>query len=314
VDYDITKTQPQLFVVESFDQLSAVLDEVAESLAFCSGGLRGLNEAESSEELCTLTLDTGLQLIGQVSQVVAPQDAGAVLARVRGRTAFARAGSLVTRAAPAALPAELWLLVGRHADGAPLVGLSSAGNARTVPGNSCQLKLGGGLVLTAELLGEDALGSQSLFRCQEARLLWHGQLLASSPQVLLLLASEVTGARAGAVDPNYYDETEFSVLRAPKPRVFPPQERDMLVLYERALAAHHGSTEEMLSTFQELHERLMVQSPRDWLLRWNMLESLLKRKVEGPLSQALAQELTALERYYDAQEPIASGLGYLGFS
>jgi hypothetical protein len=70
----------------------------------------------------------------------------------------------------------------------------------------------------------------------------------------------------------------------------------------------------MLSTFQELHERLMVQSPRDWLLRWNMLESLLKRKVEGPLSQALAQELTALERYYDAQEPIASGLGYLGFS
>jgi hypothetical protein len=51
--------------------------------------------------------------------------------------------------------------------------------------------------------------------------------------------------------------------------------------------------------------------PREWLLRWNLLESLLKAGDVGPVSQSLRVELERLEVELEHREPIASGLRYL---
>jgi hypothetical protein len=52
--------------------------------------------------------------------------------------------------------------------------------------------------------------------------------------------------------------------------------------------------------------------PEDWLLRWNLLEATLKLNTTQPLVSSLVRELEALEIRFKHQEPIASGLSYLG--
>jgi hypothetical protein len=56
---------------------------------------------------------------------------------------------------------------------------------------------------------------------------------------------------------------------------------------------------------------LVRNYPTEWLLRWNLLESLMKLGVRGELAVTLERELELLERHYQGREPIASGLTYL---
>ena len=88
----------------------------------------------------------------------------------------------------------------------------------------------------------------------------------------------------------------------------------MIELYTHALAAHRSpSNAAMVELFREIYDVLVRQYPKDWLLRWNLLESLVKRGLRGDLADALQNDLTRLEREFPGEQPIASGLRYLGF-
>lgn len=86
----------------------------------------------------------------------------------------------------------------------------------------------------------------------------------------------------------------------------------MLSLYETALGALRSTLgTDVLPVFERLHRDLERDFPNDWLLRWNLLESLQKLGIQGELAETLRAELTKLEVYYEYRQPIASGLRYL---
>jgi phenylalanine-4-hydroxylase len=62
--YDITKTQPQLFVTPTFQNLIDVLEEFANKMAFRIGGAYGLKKAVESKNTCTVVYSSGLQVTG----------------------------------------------------------------------------------------------------------------------------------------------------------------------------------------------------------------------------------------------------------
>jgi phenylalanine-4-hydroxylase len=62
--YDITEPQPQLFVAESFKHLSKVLDDLAQTMAFKTGGESGLKKALQAETVNTVQLDSEIQISG----------------------------------------------------------------------------------------------------------------------------------------------------------------------------------------------------------------------------------------------------------
>ncbi len=68
--YDITEPQPQLFVTPDFSCLLKVLDELAESMAYRTGGTLGLNKALLSKSVNTVELDSGIQISGELSKVI----------------------------------------------------------------------------------------------------------------------------------------------------------------------------------------------------------------------------------------------------
>ena len=64
VTFDITKPQPQLFVTPSFNYLSEVLDQFADTMALRRGGSYGLKLAIDSKNVTTAELDSGIQISG----------------------------------------------------------------------------------------------------------------------------------------------------------------------------------------------------------------------------------------------------------
>jgi hypothetical protein len=144
-----------------------------------------------------------------------------------------------------------------------------------------------------------------------ARLELPGRAPLELPRYVLLAAGDVIGAQAGAVDGAYHPDTEFSLTRVPKPRVLPERERALLGLYEQAAGAHAEGAAALTQAFPRIAAGLERDSPDEWLLRWNLLESLLKVGPAGALGNQLRAELERLERKFERREPIASGLRYL---
>lgn len=62
--YDITKTQPQLFVTETFQNLIDVLEQFADTMAFRSGGTESLMKAINCKNVATAVYSSGLQVSG----------------------------------------------------------------------------------------------------------------------------------------------------------------------------------------------------------------------------------------------------------
>ncbi|QXV67263.1 aromatic amino acid hydroxylase [Mucilaginibacter sp. 21P] len=68
--YDITKTQPQLFVTPTFQNLIDVLEQFADSMSFRRGGIYGMQKAIDSKNTCTAVYSSGLQVSGTFTDVM----------------------------------------------------------------------------------------------------------------------------------------------------------------------------------------------------------------------------------------------------
>jgi hypothetical protein len=122
---------------------------------------------------------------------------------------------------------------------------------------------------------------------------------------------DLVTARAGAVDARYHPDTAFSKVRVPGPTRLDVESARLNALYERAANAHLAGPGAVAATFPAVHAALDREHPSEWLLRWNLLESLLKAGVDRDRAKVLRAELERLEVAYDHREPIASGLRYL---
>ncbi len=68
--YDITDYQPQLFVTPNFETLHDLLIDLKKQCAFYIGGEHGLFKAQKSRLICTIELDTGLQISGLLENFI----------------------------------------------------------------------------------------------------------------------------------------------------------------------------------------------------------------------------------------------------
>jgi phenylalanine-4-hydroxylase len=67
--YDITKTQPQLFVTETFQNLIDVLETFADTMAFRKGGSESIQKAINSRNPATAVYSSGLQVTGVLTEL-----------------------------------------------------------------------------------------------------------------------------------------------------------------------------------------------------------------------------------------------------
>jgi len=317
VAYDITAPQPQLFVAESFAQLHDVLDEVADGLAQRCGGAHALERALMAQEVATLELTSGVELIG-VLDAVLDDVTDPAWVRLRGPCALAHRGKLLPGQDRNAHPEGYGTPLGRLADGTSLSELSES-NLRILVSNlgrELVLRFRSGVQVRGELLEarRDAAGRLLLLTLRAARVT-RGEQLLFDPRwgrFDLAVGERVERAYAGPSDPAYWPETEFPTGRVPKPKARQGEEARMLQLYRDALALWRDPRREALVPgFDRIHAELRTEHPQDWLLRWNLLESLRKIGYAGPLACELRRELLEIEPLAPRELPITTGLRYL---
>jgi phenylalanine-4-hydroxylase len=313
VPYDITRPQPQLFVVEDFGALHRVLDQVARSLAFDIGGHVALERALQSSELATIQFASGASVIG-VLRAVLPHLENPGWLDLEGPVAFAWDGALLD-GDRGSWPESQCVLTGRLVGGASPelasdVDVEHLRDAAT--GRHCFRFQSGARVegrLRRTIRRSD--GRLMVVDLEDAHLTLKDRAVRQLPLYRLLAAGTVTTAHAGAAAPAYYPDAPQSLLRVPRPREADHEGRAIGDLFERAERAHRAGPSAVAAAFPEIHEALERSHPREWLLRWNMLESLIKIGQHAALAGALRGELERLEVCLNHKEPIASGLRYL---
>jgi phenylalanine-4-hydroxylase len=307
-DYDITRAQPQLFVARDFEHLLGVLDEVAARLSHRQGVQAGLATAHGSQELATLALDTGLLACGVVSTWFGGE-AGPDWVQLSGTPRLIKHEALV---APEHSPNEYVLPLGALVGGRSLSTLSREDLARRSENGVLRLEFASGMLLAGHLLQAVA---------PEGRVEWallerlelsspDGRVFRSrSPYPLALGVLVTVCAGAPAV---YFGASEPASLSVPRPRWFSARERDLLGLYEQAVEGWKSlAGSALVHVFERVTRALDRDYPDDWLLRWNLLESLVKLGLEGALTERLTRDLEQLEIKHLHLEPIATGLAHI---
>jgi phenylalanine-4-hydroxylase len=315
--YDITRPQPQLFVAPSFEALHDILDQATADVAVTLGGAQALQRALGARELATVTFTSGAAVIGVLTGVGPAPDAPAWL-ELSGPTAFARNGLIPTAPDdPFGLcrGEDTLVVCGRLSDGREpselddrrLDELTRDGGGRT------PLPFASGATVEGVVRRRARAGAGRLLALElsDARLSLPGRADEVRPRFVLLAVGDIAGAHAGAQDARFHPDTKFSAVRVPKARAWPEQDAQMLRLYQQAERAHNRGASAMALEFPRVHEALRRQAPQEWLLRWNLLESLLRVGIDLPLIEQLRGELEHLEVAFAHRQPITSGLRYL---
>ena len=86
--YDITKTQPQLFVTPTFQNLIDVLETFANTMSFRKGGAYGLMKAIESKNTCTAVYSSGLQVTGTFTEFKPGQNDEPIFIKTTGPSAL----------------------------------------------------------------------------------------------------------------------------------------------------------------------------------------------------------------------------------
>jgi len=310
VDYDITRAQPELFVAKSFAELESVLEDVAATLSARVGGAYGLDVAKKSGEVATLELDSGVSVVGVV-RAIEMHDGAPCFVELAGPCAVARGGVLLD-----AMPrsAGYGLPLGALADGTPLSSLTTESLARrTDDRGRLELALASGVHVVGRVVAIVPVdGRVAVALVEGVDVTRRGRTLFRRDGLFALaLGSAVISASAGAPD-GFFAATAPSSKVVPKVREFSACDLERLGLFDRALGAWRTlGGGDVAAVFESIVRRLDEAFPDEWLLRWNLLESLLKIGGHGPLSKRLEDDLERLEIRFGHLEPIATGLSTL---
>ena len=329
VAYDITRPQPQLYVAPSFEALHDILDRAARTLAVEIGGHVALERAVRSGEVASVHFSSGAQVIGRLREVgpmssaalsstalssAAPSSTEPAWLSFEGPTAFASDG-VIAKDEGARQPLGCIVLTGDLADGGSLErgGESSIEKCRdiTTGRHSFRYATGASVDGRIERIVRAPSGRLARIHTSDVRVVLPDRPAIAFAHYVLLVAGRPLTAHAGSVDPAYYPETALSGVRIPRPRTFEGREQRLQSLFAEAESAHRGGAAGMRAEFPRLLDILVREYPKEWLLRWNLLESLLKVGEKGPTARALRAELERLEVRFDHRQPIASGLAYL---
>ena len=317
VGYDITKPQPQLFVAEDFDHLQSVLDDVAFGFAQRTGGALGLERALASEEVATLELSTGLQIMGVLQAVRGGPERREYL-QLRGPCALAREGAILAGHGTSAHPEGYGTPLGRLENGTALSELCERDLRRfaaTSDAKRLRLRFDSGVEVDGRLVRSlvNANGRLLLLSFEGCTVKCGGDLLFDPTWGIydMAVGEEVVAAFAGPADPAYWPDAEPASLYFPRRETRRGDEARILDLYREALRLwENPESPQLVSRFSFIAESLRDGFPDKWLLRWNLLECLYKKSRGPELAAALRAELLAIERQRPTHLPISMGMRY----
>lgn len=269
--YDITTTQPQLFVTRSCKHMNQVLEEFAASMAYRRGGAYGLQCAVDAGTVCTAQYDSGVQISGIIREVLFDAVGNPIYLQTQGPTQIAWQGTELYGHGPEAHSNGFGSPVGLLKDFSRCLSdytIDELRAHRIVVGEEVVLEFLSGVVVRGRLEEIVRLEHRNLLLgfsdCHVTAL--NGDVLFESGSGRYDMA---VGGRIASVFGGVADRERVQLHRAAPPRVTPPSHEDSQLM--QAYAALAPSADVAIDA-QVLSE-VLARYPQEWLLRVEIVRS-----------------------------------------
>lgn len=282
--YDITEPQPQLFVAQDFKQLSQVLHELSETMAYKTGGLSGLKKAVQSKTVNTVEFESGVQISGIVDEIMtAPHSDQIAYVKFTGPTQIAYQDQQLPGHDRSYHSEGFGMAVGKFSKNQDLLKFESG------------LEIKGQLKDTLEKDGKILI--QTFTECTVSL---NGRILFQPEwgNFDLALGEKVVSVYGGPADrKNYGEVDDFAALQVAPPQ-YSAKEKHLFENYQnlRDLREKNVTGSDLEKPLQVLLQDHQKQFSNDWLLWLEAYELAVARlPSNSPLKSFVDQNLSQLK-------------------
>ena len=286
--YDITEPQPQLFVAADFKNLIDVLHQMADKMAFKTGGVIGLDKAIKAESVNTVQLDSDLQISGQLTKYYLSEKSEISYLQFTG---------------PTQISFQDKQLDGHdksyhvHGYGTPVGELKNLKFSELKENNQYQLEYTTGVQVTGTV--EKILylsGIVKIITFKNAKATLDNQVLFQPDWGLydVVVGSHVTSVFGGPADRIAYGETDDFVATKVTPANYTDKQKNLFKIYQsvRDLRLKPNLVKQ---NFETIFNTVKTEAPTEWLLFIELLEICKAEKLFPKIENEILQHLNTLK-------------------
>jgi phenylalanine-4-hydroxylase len=304
--YDITEPQPQLFVARDFSDLSKVLHQLEERLAFKVGGRKGMQIAQKAKTTNTIELNSGLQVSGKIQDLKIDEQDRVYFYKMAGPVQLCEDGKQLPEQGPKnhgeGFSSPLGLLEVSPKCLSEWTGEELKQNLIEV-GKTPTLRFTSGIEVTGEVIGMTYSKKKKLmilsFKNCTAKL---GNETLYSPDwgtFDMAVGSEVRSVFAGAVDRENYGQIDEDFVKKVIPRkTFTEQELAKHTIYQTLRDVREGRTPTTLVGLESLFSQIRENFPNEWLAFIELLELTYQNSILTPLQKPIGVEIARIQAQF----------------
>ena len=311
VNFDITNTQPQLFVIPNFASLSFVLEKFANTMAIRTGGLEGLKKLIDSKKLGTIELSTGIQVSGIFNNVIDTNNSP-VYFNTNSPTALSIKGTELIRHGIKHHPSGFGSPIGK------LEGINIAIEDMSpkdlevygiIEGKTTCLRFEGGVKVEGEIVTgkRDLQGKIILITFKNCRVT-HSETLLFDPSwgvYDMAIGKNICSAFAGPADPNSFEEIYTISETKTAKIIYSYNEKQLHQLY-KTLKNYRTNSDYNIDSLEQLFKEVISNYPSEWLILLELYELLYDKDL--PLKTQVYEQLLKLKQNKQFTTLITDGL------
>lgn len=295
--YDITEPQPQLYVAESFKQLSDVLEQFSKTMAYRLGGTEAVKKLIQAQTVNTVEFENGLQASGLLTSYKWDQNKNVCYLQFTGPTQLCYLDKQIEGH-------------GRdyhiHGYGTPVGIIQNLQNIRPVIKENLNLIYASGVEIKGTLEKVLTLGDQAeVWTFSNATCTYNGEILFKPEWGLydILIVNRVTSGFGGPADRISYGEVDDFVASRVAPPQYSEEHLKIFSLYSavRQLRQNRSATEEQ---FKELFLRISQQAEKEWLLFIELIEISYLKKFSSDFLKLILFHLDKLKKANPHMRPL----------
>ena len=290
MSFDITRPQPQLYVATSFEEATKVLERYAATMAYRLGGVLGLSKARIADNTCTAQLDDGLQISGTVKHFGVHGDSEVSFFDLQAPLQLCFEDKEIKNFEMKSLPQNFKVILNAFEKG-----------TKFEEGKNISLQSKYGIKIEGKV--------HKMISFEKSSCVW---MKANNKDYLLTSAQKVSSVFGGPADRAIFIAATWDGSYSSTPHLsqLTTEQKELNDLYQKVRSIREKNS--ALNEVKEITETLKKKYPRDWLLRYEILElSLMKQAPEKDFSE-IKEELKTLRTIDDThKELIDRGFRYL---
>ena len=311
VNFDITNTQPQLFVVPDFSKLSFVLEKFANTMAIRTGGLNGVRKLIDSKTMGSVELSSGVQVSGHFTNVI-QKNKKTIYFNTSGETAISVNGKELIG------HGKEYHKVGFGSPIGKLEGIKIAIENMSprdlkkngvVEGKKVILNFEGGIKVEGEIITgkRDLQGKIILISFKDCRVTYLEKVLFDPSWGVydMAVGENITSAFAGPASTESFRDIYSISDKKTNKIIYSKADQEIHKLYKSLRVFRENKTFDS-KVYTDLFKEIRKNCPDEWLILLELYEVVCFNDIT--LAKEVHRELVRLKRNKNLKQLICNGL------